>query len=202
MGQSTRLLKDWYSGKEEALAELLRMHLPWVEAKARALLGPDLRSRLDTGDVVQEACVRFLEYRPTFLVENERHLRSLLLLQVRNAITERLAWFTAERRNPLSLAEVFECQEYGREVGRPSDNINRDERFELCVLAMQLLSPDDQNVVMFRLEHGLAKLAEHMGVTVDAARMRSQRALVRLTRNSRRLEEEGLDAFFQAEENP
>ena len=110
MGTSTRLLGEWYAGDKHALAELFELHSPWIVTKSRRLLGANLREKLETGDIVQEANLRFLKYPPSFRLVNEGHFRAFLSKQITNAISERHEWFNAKRRRRGGLYDLLSLQ--------------------------------------------------------------------------------------------
>jgi len=50
-------LPNWQARSPEGLEEILERHLPWVQSHVRRRLGNFRRSKVDTGDVVQDAMV-------------------------------------------------------------------------------------------------------------------------------------------------
>ena len=60
------LLGRWHGGDRSALDALLERDLPWIRQHVRRRLGANLRARMDSADVVQEAMVEFLRHAPPF----------------------------------------------------------------------------------------------------------------------------------------
>lgn len=97
-GDTVDLLRRWHRGDRDALDTLLGRELPWIERRVRARLGARLRAKEETGDIVQETVLEFLEYGPPFLVAGRGQLRALLARIAENVLRARHDWFTAKRR--------------------------------------------------------------------------------------------------------
>ena len=190
MGATTRLLDQWYAGDKQALQSLLDLHSTWVVGQARRLLGPNLRTKLELGDIVQEACFRFLKYPPQFRLANEPHFRNFLLQQIKNAITERHEWFRAQRRVPHGLIELLAVQ--ANRVGeRPSSKLRTLERHELFQAALRAVSEYDQRLIRYCIdEASYETVARELKVSFEAARKRIARAMKRLAQVAKRLDRE------------
>src|SRR5262245_63953732 len=98
MPETTQLLHRWRDGDESALGEIVQRHLPWVRQHVREHLSGDLRAKLATEDVVQDAMLDFLRNGPRFVPANEAQLRSLLARIVANTLCDQSNWFRAARR--------------------------------------------------------------------------------------------------------
>jgi RNA polymerase sigma-70 factor (ECF subfamily) len=184
-GDSTgTLLRRWHGGDEEALHALLEHNLPFVQQLVRRKLGDRLRWKTETGDVVQEAVLEFLRNGPRFVVSDEHHFRSLLVRVVQNVITGQHRWFTARRREmnleqPLPSDSVLELDPAVRSVTRPSEAAARSENQALLRLALELLEPEERDLILLRDWDGLSfpEIGERLGVQPNAVRMRYARAL-------------------------
>jgi hypothetical protein len=53
---------------------------------------------LESGDVVQEAAVQFLNYGLRFIISDDKRFRGLLARIVENVLRDKHDWFTAQRR--------------------------------------------------------------------------------------------------------
>src|SRR5262245_24154474 len=95
---SAELLRRWNAGDREALSVLLARVLPEVRACVHRRLGPVLRAKADTNDVVQEAVAEFLEHGPRFVVTEERSLAALLGRIALSVLADRSDFFAARRR--------------------------------------------------------------------------------------------------------
>jgi RNA polymerase sigma-70 factor (ECF subfamily) len=188
------LLQRWRQGDRGALDTLLERDLPWIQAHVRRQLGPALRSRLESGDIVQEAVIEFLKYGPAFVLSDGDQFHRLAAHVVKKVLGHRYDWFTAQRREvhrdrPLPSEDVLDLDgRRGREP-TPSQEARRREREVWVRLALELLEPEDREVIVLREWEGLslAALGEQLGISEDAARMRFNRAVQRLARKLRLL---------------
>ncbi len=188
------LLQRLRAGDRAALDALLERDLDWIRGYVRRRLGPALRSRLESADVVQEAMVEFLRHGPPFLVSDQQQFRRLAARVVENVIGHQYDWFTAQRRElqrerPLPSEDILDLDARRAPGGTPSKEAHRRER-EACVrLGLELLEAPDREAILLRewKGHSLAEMGTHLGITEDAARMRYQRAVRRLARKVRQL---------------
>src|SRR5262245_11328787 len=188
------LLQRLRAGDREALEALLERDLDWIHGYVRRRLGPALRMRLESADVVQEAVVEFLRHGPPFLVSDELQFRRLAARVVENVIGHQYDWFTAQRRElqrerPLPSDDVIDLDARRTPGGTPSKEAQRHER-EACVrLGLELLGAQDREAILLREWEGssMAEMGTRLGISEDAARMRYQRAVRRLARKVRQL---------------
>ncbi|MBI4614563.1 MAG: sigma-70 family RNA polymerase sigma factor [Planctomycetes bacterium] len=189
------LLARWHAGDQTALDRLLERDLSWIESRVRRRLGPLLREKLETADVVQETVVEFLRYSPRFLVTDRGEFRALLARIAENAIRAGHDRFTADRRSirrersldaaterPLSLAAGT--------ANSPSRVAERSEERARLAVALELLGAADREILLAREWHGesFARIAQDLGILENAARMRYERAMGRLAGRMRGLE--------------
>ena len=181
------LQRRWHDGDRAALAELVQKNLPWIHAQVRKRLDAGLRRKLDSVDMVQDAVVQVLENGPRFEIANQGHFRALVARIVANDIHDRHRWMKRERRDagregPVASDSVLKLDEPVKDVTRPSETIDRNERQAWVRLAIQLLDPEDRLAVRMRQwdQASFAEIGERLGISEDAARMRHNRALRRL----------------------
>jgi len=186
--QTARLLERWHGGERAALDELLARNLPWVEQFVRQRLGPELRGREETVDVVQDAVVDILTYGPKFVVPGRDRFRALLGRLVENNLRDRHAYHHAQRRDagreePLPSRAVLRLGE------TPSQIVARDEHAALMRLALELLPPQDREVLVLREfdELPFDAIAARVGLSESGTRKRYHRALLLLARKTRAL---------------
>jgi RNA polymerase sigma-70 factor (ECF subfamily) len=188
------LLQRLRVGDRAALDALLERDLDWIRGYVRRRLGPALRARLESADVVQEAVVEFLRHGPPFVVSDQQQFRRLTARVVENVIGHQYDWFTAQRREmqrdrPLPSDDVIDLDARRTAGGSPSQEVQRRER-EACVrLGLELLEAPDREAILLREWGGrsLAEMGTELGITEDAARMRYNRAVRRLARKVRQL---------------
>ena len=185
------LLRRWHAGDAAALDDLLRRELPWFQREVQHRMGNELRARTDADDIVQQALLNVLRHGPRFEVADTEHYRALLLRIVENTVRKlvrdgRREKRAAAREEPLPSGSVL-ALEAG--VTRPSAAADRNEKRAWVQLALELLDPDDREVILLRQWEGLpyAEIATRCAVSEDAARMRFERAVARLVRLVARL---------------
>lgn len=181
------LLRRWHAGDGDAFAELIRRHLPWIHARVRERLGPALREKVESADLVQDALVDVLCYGPRFTLSDENQFRALLARIVENSIRDQADRFAAKKRaaareTALPDDSVLDLDPPREPVTRPSEAAMRNESAALLRLALGLLAPRDREVIVLRQQEELsfAAIGERLGVPEDTARFRFQRALPRL----------------------
>lgn len=188
------LLQRWHGGDRTALDELLRRNLQWVRDRVRHRLGDALRRAGDTEDYLHEAVVEVLRYTPRFLVGDAGAFRRLLTQIVENMLRDRHDFFARGRRNraseaPLPADSVLCLDARARTSTSVSQHAARQEEEAWVRLAMELLDPEDRDVIALREWQGLsfAAIGAQFAITENAARMRFQRALARLAQQVTRL---------------
>lgn len=181
-------LKQWNQGDRKALEDLLVRHLSWVRARVRKRLGPFLRKKGDSCDYVQDAVVQFLQYGPRITVSDEGQFRALLCRIVENTLCNRYEWFTARRREiarerPLPTDTVLSLDLPQATVNSPSQSAARHEQEAWVRLGIELVSPEDREVLVLREWDGLSfkEIGKHLGIPSGTAQVRHFRALARLS---------------------
>lgn len=188
-GRDTQtLLRSWHEGDAGALEALIAENLAWLHERVRKRLGPRLRRRADSQDLVQESLLGLLRDGPRFLVADRVQFRALMARRVENAILRSLAFHGAERRDVdrerqvPSSDSVLVLDPSVRVDARPSEQAAAAEMRAFVALALELLDLDDRRVIVEREYHGRSfpEIAGELGISEDAARMRFSRALPRL----------------------
>ncbi|HTF90189.1 MAG TPA: RNA polymerase sigma factor [Planctomycetota bacterium] len=205
--ETTMLLRRWNGGDEDALQELLHLHLPWIQAHVKKRLGGLVRAKEETVDVVQDSLVEFLRYGPRFQVSNEAHLRFLLGRIAENVLRDRHDFFTRRRRQvarerPLPEETVLELDAGSRDSIQPDRALEKKQWQAWVRLALELMDPEEREVIVLRQwdELEFAEIASRIGGSADAVRMRFQRALPKLAQKIQQLQRGELgDLALQAE---
>ena len=203
--ETLTLLRRWHAGESDALEELIRRHLVWIRGKVHARLGPLLRTQIETDDVVQEAMIQALRYGPRFLLADEDQFRRLLARIVENVIRMWARHHQRERRDPRREREpasetVLVLDTSSR---RPSRVAMKNEAEAWLQLGLQLLDPEDREVITLRQWQGLsfADVGTRLAIAEDAARMRFQRALARLAQVVKRIQQGQLGQVLAEQES-
>ncbi|MBK8979364.1 MAG: sigma-70 family RNA polymerase sigma factor [Planctomycetes bacterium] len=171
-------------GDVPALEDLLADYLPRLHAYVRLRMGPALRAREGTLDVVQSVCREVLgDVRQGFDYRGESAFLGWLMQAALNKIRDRHRYHAAQKRDAAREADV-EAEDLSAyaslltptrvAVGRES--VERMER------AFDQLSDEHREVIVLARGIGLshAEIAERMGRSPGATRMLLGRALARL----------------------
>lgn len=171
-------------GEEAAFHELLERDLGWVRRRVKDRLGPGLRGRAETVDLVQSTMVEVLRYRPRLRVDGREQFRALMVRVVENVIR---AFYDHVRA---------QCRDLAREERIGSDSgcqhaSPRPTPAELCAelednrrlrAALERLRPSERHVLELRYFNQLsfAEIGAALNLSPDAARMQCNRAEARL----------------------
>jgi len=192
------------SERKEFLNSLLRRNLPWIHDRVRRRLGPRLRRKDESLDVVQDAVLQFLEYGPQVVITNENHFRALLARIAENVLCDRNDWFSAQRRaisreRPLPSDTVLVVDPPRKRQSSPSCFADRHEREGWIRFGIELLDEEDRELIVFRDWQHLSfrGVGERLGITEDAARMRYRSALCRLSTKVAMLRHGEIDVLLE-----
>ena len=186
--ETAHFLKQWHEGDSDGLNALLERHLPWIREHVHQRIGPLLRKMGDTCDYVQDAMVQFLQYGPRFTVLSDEQFRSLVLQIVENALRNQHDRFVALRRKialerPIPSDTVISLDPVRAPKKTPSMSAERHEREAWIRLGMEFLDPVDREIILLRKWDGLTfpKIGKCLGISKDAARMKHNRAVLKLS---------------------
>jgi RNA polymerase sigma-70 factor (ECF subfamily) len=212
MSETRELLLRWHDGDQAALLELVQQDAEWIAARVRRRMGPLLRRRAETQDIVQNTLLQVLHDGPRFVLSDRDQLRKLLACMVENVLRVEANHQQAQKRDvrreaappaaaPGAAQSVLSLDPPA-DATRPSEAAGRAEQRDWVRLALELLEPEDRNVVLWREYHELpfAEIAQRLGVAEDAARMRYNRALPKLAKQLMRLRAGQLDAVLDERE--
>lgn len=178
---------DAESGKD-ALGELVARHYRYIEQVIRSRRSPLVKAEFDTADCAQNVALEVFQYLPGVDIDSPDGFRRLLRKMIDNTLRDMYARLTAQRRKgarehmrlgdtnaPLDVADS--------RSNTPVENADREEHQNLVRLALLLMSPEDQELIIrLRFHHeNPAVVADSMNLSRDAVRMRCARAEVRLS---------------------
>jgi len=197
------LLQRVQTGEREALNELYNRYLMRVLAAVRARLGAELRGKLESWDVVQDALLASLKNVQSFDQSSEGAFLNWLAKVVENRIRDHLDYFRAEKRDhrlekplagprsaessaPLDIPERS-CAPTPSQVLILSEDLAHLEK------AMDQIPEDSRELIVAVKIEGRTydELAVALDKSPDAVRMQVKRALLALTKAFRLLESEG-----------
>src|SRR5688572_22130435 len=99
MSETRELLLRWHQGDREALLQLVQQDADWIAARVRRRLGPVLRRRADTQDMVQNTLLQVLHDGPRFVLSDRDQLRGLLACMVENVLRVEANHQRAQKRD-------------------------------------------------------------------------------------------------------
>lgn len=197
--ETTILVQDWYRGSRDALERLLTLHLDWIHSRVRQRLGPLLRSRVESVDVVQEVSIDFLQYGPLFQPANGIQFRRLLATVVESRIRDLKRQhsracrdFTREKRFDLDVHVSLDP------ASTPSAQAEQREREARALLALNLLEPAESALLICRdyESQSFCEIGRALDIAEDAARMRYKRAQTKVRAIARDIRKGQVDKWL------
>jgi RNA polymerase sigma-70 factor, ECF subfamily len=191
--KTRRLVSLAKEGDASALEGLCAIYGDRVRQIVRLRMGNELRSKLQSMDVVQDAFVSALRGLKDFTYENEGDFLRWLATITENRIRDHVEKFHAGRRDirreiPLDTSGQASKDTFVRTVGpvdstTPSMIVSKREELDRLEKAMNKLTPEYKQVILLAKMEGLSgpQLAEKLGKSPGAARALLCRALAALS---------------------
>ncbi|MCR9246829.1 MAG: sigma-70 family RNA polymerase sigma factor [bacterium] len=204
--ETVTLLLRWHDGDRQALLQLLDRNREWIENSVRSRRGPLLREFEETGDGVQELMLRAMEYAPRFLVANRGQFRALVARMIRHLLVDRSRSarraprpFTMSETDAMSARLNLTADEA---VTPPVQAAARSEELGWMRLGLEFLPADERRLIKLRTfeELEFAAMGHEFAVPANTARMRFNRALLRLAGIIERLKQGELERLLEEEE--
>ncbi|MBL8754430.1 MAG: sigma-70 family RNA polymerase sigma factor [Planctomycetes bacterium] len=197
MSDIAELLRRCHEGDAAAFAELVAHDGAWIGDHVHRRLGPALRARVDTQDIVQNTLLEVLRSGPRFVVDDRAQMRALLVRMVENVLRHQARHDRQQRRDvrreqPLAPASGDSVLQLSPPTAAgPATQAAAGEQRDWVRLALELLEPDDRDVLVWREFEGLpfATIADRLGLAEAHARVRFQRALPKLGRKLQLLQQ-------------
>jgi RNA polymerase sigma-70 factor (ECF subfamily) len=175
-------------GDQAALTQLLDRHLPSVRAFVRCHMGPQLRARESTSDVVQSVCRELLLHHDAFRHPDENGFQAWLFTTARRKIANRARDLVQQKRDVRR--EVGDLREsalgalgaaYAR-ISTPSGKALVAEEVVRLEQALDRLPPEQREVITLAHLAGLsrAEIGVRMERSEEAVRALLHRAMARL----------------------
>jgi RNA polymerase sigma-70 factor (ECF subfamily) len=155
-------------------------------ALIRLRLGPGLRERLDSRDVLQATLLKALLHLDDFRGEGRGSLMAWLARIAQNEIRDQAEFHGRRRRQldqTLALGGAQELDRLQADVRSQTSRIAQDERSARLLAALESLSAEHREAVVLRHfeELPFAAVGERMGRSPDACRVLLARAMAALT---------------------
>jgi RNA polymerase sigma-70 factor (ECF subfamily) len=185
-----RLFDRATEGDRDALDELLQRYMPQLHAFVHARLGPSLRARESSADVVQSVCRELLSARDRFDFQGEDRFRAWLFTAALNKVRERHRRLHSDKRD-IEREQAPPDEDSFAAVAHlltPSQEAIGNETSHLLRDALEALTEDHREVItlarIVRLPHRL--IAEVMSRTEEATRKLLARAMQQFVRELRK----------------
>lgn len=180
---TTNVLRDALSGSSEALERLYERMAPRLLAYIRLRIGRDLRSRLESRDILQAALLRSFERLGDFRGSDPQSLAAWLARIAEREIADRADYHHRRRRDAAREESLDEGANVPAPVRSALTQAILDETARELEAAMDSLSDAHREIILLRKfeELSFSEIARRLGKSEDACRMRLARAMTALT---------------------
>lgn len=189
LGESLALMRRAQAGEDDALNALLTRYQERILHVIRARIGPALRQRLETFDIMQQVLVTATRCYERFDVSEEASLIHWLARIAENEIMRQADYFGRQKRSPAREEPVGE---HRIDPGpSPSGVARQNEQNARLEQALDQLTVRQRELILQRdyLGGSWASIAKDLGYgTAESARVSHSRALLAL---GKRLHKEG-----------
>jgi RNA polymerase sigma-70 factor (ECF subfamily) len=184
------LAKD---GDKSALSQLCAVYGSRVLWLVRIRMGKELRTKLESMDLVQDVLVCALRDLGDFTYKNEGDFVRWLAKIAENRLRDNLDKLHADKRDirrevrlnthRSTLEESFAAALEPIDATTPSAIISKREEFDKLAKAIDTLKPEYREVIVLTKIEGLSykEIGHKLGKSADAARMLFSRAMAALT---------------------
>lgn len=180
------------SGEDQALNLLLERYLHRILRIVRMKLGPKLRTKMESMDVVQEVMVRAVKGFENFEPKNEAAFLHWISKLVQNEIRDLADYHGAAKRDfkqetdnkkDASIDSSLLSNIPANSEWKPSFQIRLKEDVLELEAAMDQLPEKQKEIVIMRQYEGLSfkEIGQELDCSEDAARMQFARAMDKLT---------------------
>jgi RNA polymerase sigma-70 factor (ECF subfamily) len=185
-GETEDLLRRAREGSREALGLLLGGCGERLLALIRLRLGPSLRQRVESRDVLQATFLKALLHIDGFRGDRRESLMAWLARIAQNEVRDLAAFHGRQRRQADQTVALGGSQDMDRLAAGLRSETSRialGERSTRLVAALEALPREHREVILLRHfeELPFAEVAPRMGRSADACRMLLARAMAALT---------------------
>lgn len=178
-------------GDRQALERLIERYLPRLHAYVRVRLGPRVRAREASADVVQSVCGELLAAMPKFEFRGEERFRDWLFTSALNKIRDKQRYHDRAKRDAGRERDGDAddgCMAHVASWVTPSVDAIGGETARALAEALDELSEEHREVItlarIVQLPHVV--IAESMGRSEPATRQLLARALLQLAQRLKR----------------
>ena len=187
MQDNDELIRRAASADREALEALLVRHLPGLEGYLRLRMGPAMRARETSADLVQSVAREVLVDLSAFEYRGEAAFKHWLYTRAQHKLLEKQRWHTAQRRDvarelPLDDASSVGILACYKSLCSPSAQLQAQEAIARIEAAFDELPDDYKDAITLHRMMGLsqAEVATKMDRSEGAVRNLVYRGLSRL----------------------
>lgn len=198
--QTQRLVALAKDGDQSSLNKLCEVYNERVLRIIRMRMGPELRSKLQSMDLVQDAFISAIRSMDNFTYENEGDFLRWVSRIAENRIRDNLENLHAQKRdirreiplntNSSTTQDTFTGSSGPVDATTPSLVISKREDLDRLEKAMEKLKPEYRKVITLTKIEGLSyeEAAKQLGKSPDAMRMLLSRAMAALSQNFEKTE--------------
>ncbi len=181
----TRILEDARAGSAEALDALFQQAAGRLLAVIRLRMGPQLRGRLESRDILQSTLLKAFERLDQLQGGNSQSLMGWLVRIAENEIRDQDDFHGRRCRDAAKDAGLDENVAAGL-VAQLRSQVSRliqDEEAVRLEQALEAIEPHYREIILLRKyeELGFETIGARLGKSPDACRMLMARALAALT---------------------
>ena len=183
VGTSGRLLQQAKSGSPEALNRLYEHCAGRLLALIRLRLGKDLRSRLESRDILQATLLKSLEHLGELKGNDTRSLMAWLARIAEHEIRDCADFHHRQRRDAAREMPIDDEAPLPALTRSALSRVILDEQGAQLEEALESLSVSHREIILLRKfeELSFADIGRRLGKSEDACRMLLARAMTALT---------------------
>jgi RNA polymerase sigma-70 factor, ECF subfamily len=168
---------------DPALEDLYQRCAPRVLSYIRLKLGPALRERLESRDILQATLLKSFRHLDEFRGADGRALMAWLARIADREIVDRADYYRRERRDLARETPIDDQPELAARARSVLSQAIADEQASAIEAALESLSESHRQVILLRTFEDLSfrEIAERLGRSEDACRMLLARAMTALT---------------------
>lgn len=170
----------------KSLADLLVDHMPSLEAFIRLNLGPALRTREETQDLMQSVCREVLEHAGSFEYRGNQAFRGWLFTRCLYKIQEKARYHQAAKRDhriTQAADPSDQILQHYKHLSSPSEGMRSSEFIDMLEDAFARLQPAQQQAVALSRIAKLpySEIAQILDKSEEGVRSLVHRGLARLS---------------------
>ena len=188
---SVELIRQAQAGDGDAMNRLIGRYYERVRPIVRARLGPRLKARMDSADILQETFVEAVRMFDRFEIRAESSLIQWLARIAELRVREAVQKMQADKRNPdreipidAPKGESATLREPSAQSPTPSSIAASSEEAERVEACLAQLNPEHREAILLRVYAGASwqEVADALGrPSPGAARMLHSRAMAELS---------------------